>query len=115
MMVILSATDGKVLAELPLAGGNDGAAFNPATLEVFTSHGNGTMTVIKEKSPTSFEVEQNLETMNGARTLTLDSKTGRLFVMSVEREPAPAPAPGGRPQFGRAIPGSFTIVMIGRP
>ena len=115
MMVILSATDGKILAELPLAGGNDGAAFNPATMEVFTSHGNGTMTVIKEKSPTSFEVEQNLETMNGARTLTLDSKTGRLFVMSVEREPAPAPAPGGRPQFGRAIPGSFTILMIGRP
>lgn len=113
-MVILSANDGKVLAELPLAGANDGAAFNPATMEVFTSHGNGTMTVIKETSPTSFEVEQNLDTMNGARTLTLDGKTGRLFVMSVEREPAPPTPPGGRPQLGRVIPGSFTIVVIGK-
>jgi hypothetical protein len=113
-MVILRATDGKILAELPLAGANDGAVFNPATMEVFTSHSNGTMTVIKETSPTSFEVVQNLDTMNGARTLTLDSKTGRLFVMSVEREPAPAPAPGGRPQAGRVIPGSFTILMIGK-
>jgi hypothetical protein len=31
MMVILSATDGKILASLPL--GSDGAAFNPATME----------------------------------------------------------------------------------
>ena len=114
VMVILRAADGKVLAELPLAGANDGAAFNPATMEAFTSHSNGTMTVIKETSPTSFEVSQNLQTMNGARTLTLDTRTGRLFVMSVEREPAPAPTPGGRPQLGRAIPGSFTILVIGK-
>jgi DNA-binding beta-propeller fold protein YncE len=113
-MIIMSATDGKIITELPLAGANDGAAFNPATLEVFTSHGIGTMTVIKEKSPTSFEVIENLNTMNGARTLTLDTKTGRLFVMSAEREPAPPVAPGGRPQQGRLIPGSFTIVVIGK-
>ena len=30
MMVILSAKDGKILANLPLAGGSDGAVFNPA-------------------------------------------------------------------------------------
>jgi len=114
-MIVLNAKDGKIITELTLAGGNDGAAFNPATNEVFTSHGNGTMTVVKEKSPTSFEVEQNLLTMNGARTLTLDTKTGRLFVMSVEREVPPPPAPGARPQQGRAIPGSFTIVVVGKP
>ena len=54
--------DGKILATLPLAGGSDGAAFNPATMEAFSTHGNGTLTVVKEKSPTSFEVEQNLQT-----------------------------------------------------
>src|SRR5437660_3293009 len=41
MMVILSATDGKILASLPLAGGSDGAAFNPTTMEAFSTHGNG--------------------------------------------------------------------------
>ena len=75
MMVILSAEDGKILTTLPLAGGSDGAVFNPATMEAFSTHGNGTLTVVKEKSPTSFEVEQNLQTMNGARTMTFDSKT----------------------------------------
>jgi DNA-binding beta-propeller fold protein YncE len=115
MMVILSATDGKILTSLPLAGGSDGAAFNPATMEAFSTHGNGTMTIVKEKSPTSFEVEQNLQTMNGARTITIDSKTGHLFTMSQERGPAPPPPPGGgRGGQGTAVPGSFTILMVGR-
>jgi DNA-binding beta-propeller fold protein YncE len=116
MMVILSAKDGKILANLPLAGGSDGAVFNPSTMEAFSTHGNGTLTVVKEKSPTSFEVEQNLDTMNGARTITLDSKTNRIFTMSQERGAAPAapPAGGGRGGFAPPVPGSFTIVMIGK-
>ena len=97
--VILSAKDGTVLARLPLAGGSDGAAFNPATMEAFSTQGNGTMTIIKEKSPTKFEVEQNLKTWpsNGARTVAFDSKTGHLFAMASEAAPplpSPSPAPG---------------------
>ncbi|SRR5579871_3482501 len=121
MMVILSAKDGKILANLPLAGGSDGAVFNPSTMEAFSTHGNGTLTVIKETSPTTFEVEQNLNTMNGARTCTLDSKTGHILAMSQERGPAPPPPPagadggrGGRGGFAPPIPGSFTIVVVGK-
>jgi len=40
MMVILSAKDGKILTSLPLAGGSDGAVFNPATKEAFSTQGN---------------------------------------------------------------------------
>lgn len=115
MMVILSAKDGKILTNLPLAGGSDGAAFNPKTMEAFSTHGNGTMTVVKENSPTAFVVEQNLQTMNGARTVTFDEKTGHIFTMSQERGPAPPPPPsGGRAPQGAAIPGSFTILMLGK-
>ena len=113
--MILSAEDGKILTSLPLAGGSDGAAFNPSTMEAFSTHGNGTLTVVKEKSPTSFEVEQNLETMNGARTITFDSKTNHILTMSQERGPAPPPPPGGgRGPQGTPVPGSFTILMIGK-
>jgi DNA-binding beta-propeller fold protein YncE len=115
MMVVLKADDGTVLTSLPLAGGSDGAVFNPTTMEAFSTHGNGTLTVVRETSPTKFEVEQNLQTMNGARTVTFDSKTNRLFTMSDERGPAPPPPPGGgRAGRGPAIPGSFTILMIGK-
>jgi len=115
MMVILRADDGKVLSTLPLAGGSDGAAFNPTTMEAFSTHGNGTLTVVKELNPTTFEVEQNLDTMAGARTITFDSKTNRILTMADERGPAPAPPPGGgRAGRGPAIPGTFTILAISR-
>lgn len=115
MMVILSAEDGKILTSLPLAGASDGAVFNPSTMEVFSTHGNGTLTVVKEKSPTNFEVEQNLDTMNGARTITFDPKTNHIFTMSQERGPAPAAPPGGgRSPQGVPVPGSFTILTIGK-
>ena len=118
MMVIMSATNGKILASLPIAGGSDGAVFNPATMEAFSTQGNGTMSIIKEKSPTSFEVEQMLQTMNGARTVTMDAKTGHLFTMSQERGPAPPPSAtppaNGRPPQAPPVPGSFTILMVGK-
>jgi len=50
--------------------------------------------------------------------VTLDSKTGHLFAMAQENGPAPATttaAPGGRgPARGPVVPGSFTILMIGK-
>lgn len=114
-MVVLSAVDGKILATLPLAGGSDGAVFNPATNEAFSTHSNGTLTIVKEKSPTTFEVEQNLQTMIGARTITFDPKTNHIFTMSVERGPAPPPpAGGGRAGQAPPVPGSFTILVIGK-
>jgi DNA-binding beta-propeller fold protein YncE len=120
--VILSAKDGKILERLPLAGGSDGATFNPATMEAFSTQGNGTMTIVKEKSATSFEVEQNLTTWpsSGARTIAFDSKTGHLFAMASETGPPPAPPAGSAPSAGgrgggrgATIPGSFTIIMVG--
>src|SRR5215469_4302450 len=74
-MVMLSAKDGKILDALPIGQGTDGAVFNPKTMEAFSSQGDGTLTIIKENSPTSFAVEQNLQTMKTGKTLTLDSKT----------------------------------------
>ena len=93
-MVILSADDGKIITTLPIGQGTDGAVFNPETMEAFSSHGDGTLTVVKENSPTSFVVEQNVQTMRGAKTLTLDSKTGHILLIAAEygrRPPRPRP------------------------
>jgi DNA-binding beta-propeller fold protein YncE len=116
-MIVMKAADGQILTTLPLTGGSDGAAFNPDTMEAFATLGNGTLAIVKEKSPSSFELEQNLPTMNGGRTIALDGKTGHVFTMADERGPAPQPAPGaapGRGGRGPVIPGSFTILMIGK-
>jgi DNA-binding beta-propeller fold protein YncE len=113
-MVILSARDGHIFTTIPLPAGSDGAMFNASTMEAYSTEGNGTLTVVKETSPTTFELEQNLPTMNFARTIAFDSKTNHIFTMADERGPAPPTPPGGRAGRGAAIPGTFTILMIGK-
>ncbi len=128
--VVLSADDGKILATLPIGSGTDGGGFNPATMEAFSSQRDGTLTIIKENSPTSFEVEQTVQTKQGAKTCTLDTKNNQIVLIAVERTPAPAgaaapapnaPANADRPAGGqrggrgnRGGPGLLDIVVVGR-
>lgn len=112
-MVILSAGDGKILATLPIGRGSDGAAFNPNTTEAFSSQNDGTLTIVKENGPTSFTVEQTLETMPRARTLTLDAKTNRILTVAAEFT-APTVPPGERPARSAMVPGTFSILVAGK-
>ena len=113
-MVILDAKTGKVLDALPIGNGTDGATFNPKTKEAFSSNGDGSLTVIKEVSLTKFEVEDNVKTMPGAKTLTLDTKTGHVLLIAAEYGPAPAATNGGRQRRGPMVPGSFSILSVGK-
>jgi DNA-binding beta-propeller fold protein YncE len=113
-MVILSSVDGKIITSLPIGNGVDGAVFNPDTMEAFSSQRDGTLTVIKENSPTRFVVEQTVETMQSAKTLTLDGKTGHILLIAAEFTPPPPPAPGERPGRGTMVPDSFTILVVGK-
>ena len=97
-MIILSAEDGHILTDLPIGNGSDGATFNSATMEAFSSQGDGTLTVIKEDSPTSFSVEQTIATPARAKVLTLDTKTNQILTITAEYGPVPAaPAAGATP------------------
>lgn len=114
-MIIVHAADGKILTALPTGVGSDGAAFNPATMEAFSTQGDGTLTIVKESSPTSFAVEQTVTTAVRARTLTLDAKTGHIITVTAEFGAPTAPAtPGGRPPRAPMIPDTFKILVIGR-
>ena len=108
-MVILKAEDGTVLTTLPIGAGVDGTVFNPKTMEAFSSQRDGTLTVVKEKSPTIFEVEETVDTMPSAKTLTLDEKKDRIVLIGAEY--AAPPAGGGRAQMK---PDSFTILAVSR-
>jgi hypothetical protein len=113
-MVILSATDGHIITDLPIGQGCDGATFNPATNEAFSSQGDGTLTVIKENSPTSFAVEQTVATPVRAKTITLDTRIGHLLLITAEYGPVPAPpAPAAAP--ATPTPGSSAPPTAGGP
>jgi len=120
--VVLNSGDGKIITTLPIGKGVDGGGFNPATMEAFSSQGDGTLTIIKEKSPTDFEVEQTVQTKPRAKTCTLDSKNGRIIVITTEPAPAgslaapPAAAEGDQGKKGRkgGGPGMLDIIVVGR-
>ena len=47
--------------------------------------------------------------------MTIDSKTNRVLLIAAEFGPAPPPeTPGGRPHRGPLMPGSFTILEVGK-
>ncbi len=113
-MVILSASDGKVITTLPLGVGTDGAVFNPKTKEAFSSQGDGTLTVVKENKD-KYEVVETVKTMVSAKTLTLDAKTGHILLIAAEYgAPVTPPPAGGRGGRGPMVADSFTILMVGK-
>jgi hypothetical protein len=116
-VVIVNADNGNIITTLPTGMGVDTVAFNPATMEAISAEGGGTITIIKENSPTDFAVEQTLQTLVGAKTLALDTETNHVLTMTAEFGPPPANAPsrpGGRPARGPMLPGSFSILMVGK-
>jgi hypothetical protein len=113
-MVILNSDDGKIITSLPIGTGTDGAVFNPATMEAFSSQRDGTLTVVKENSPTSFVVEQTVQTTPSAKTLTLDSKTNHILLIAAEFAPPPTPPPPGGRGRGPMVPDSFSILVVGK-
>src|ERR1019366_1330735 len=120
--VVVNADDGKVLATLPLGSGTDGGGFNPSTMEAFSSQRDGTLTIIKESSPTSFAVEQTVQTKSGCKTSSLDTKNNQIVLICTERAPgAPTPAPATnappgqrRGGGGRGGPGNLDVLWVGR-
>jgi DNA-binding beta-propeller fold protein YncE len=112
-MVILRSSDGKILTTLPIGVGCDGALFNSSTQEAYSTQGDGTLTIIKESSPTEFSVEQTVATKRGARTITFDPTTGHIFTATADFGPAPAAQPGQRSR-PPMIPGTFSLLVIGK-
>jgi DNA-binding beta-propeller fold protein YncE len=105
-LIVMSTADGKVLADLPIGAGVD--ATKNYNGQAFASSRDGTLSVAAETSPGKFEIVQTVKTPEGARTMSIDPTTDRIYLPTAEYEP---PKPGGRPA---TKPGSFTIVVVAR-
>jgi YVTN family beta-propeller protein len=114
VMAVVNADNGNLITTLPIGSGVDGAAFDSELQLAFSSNGEGTLTVLHEDSPDKFSVVENVVTQRGARTLDVDQKTHRVFLVTAEFGATPAPTadrPRPRPSM---LPGTFTLLVFGR-
>jgi YVTN family beta-propeller protein len=105
-MVVVDASSGKIVATLDTGAGTDAAAFDPSLKYAFASNGEGTLTVVKQESADKYSVAGNVETQRGARTMTLDPKTHRIYLVTAELGP---PAEGQRRPSIK--PGTFQLLV----
>lgn len=112
LMVMMDSENGKVLATVPIGEGVDGAAFDPELQLAFASCGDGTTTIAKEDGD-KLTVVQTLETARGARTMTIDEKTHKIYLPTAQFESSTnAPAAGER-RRPRMVPNTFKILVYG--
>jgi DNA-binding beta-propeller fold protein YncE len=111
-MAVVDANTGKVIATPAIGKGPDAASYDPKRKLAFSSNGEGTVTVV-DASNGSYKVLQNLATQRGARTMTLDTVTGKIYVVTAQFGPRPAATASNPRPRPAIIPDSFTVLVAG--
>ncbi len=112
-MVVMDATNGKVITSLPIGAGVDYACFDPQAKLIFFSCGDGTLSIYHEKSADDYEEAGAVKTQPSAKTMAFDPKTKKVFLPAAEFTETPPAQPGGRPTRTMK-PGSFVVLVVSK-
>ena len=111
--VVLNGTSGKVVAKITNGGGVDALGYDPTQKLVYIPAGeNGTVTVAHQDGPDKYTVVATVNTMRGAKTITVDPITHNVYLFQPEYGPAPQP-PAGAPPAGRGGRGARGPIVGG--
>ena len=110
MLVVMDATNGKVITTLPIGTDCDGVAFDAGRNFIFVPAADGTLTVIKEQSKDTYNKLGMIATKKGARTITIDTDTHKIYLPTAEFEPMAA-GEQGRPKMKA---GTFQVLVVGK-
>ena len=114
VMVVIDAVTGKIKDTLPIGASSDGAIFDPESKRVFSSNGEGTLTIVDASNPDHYQVVQTIATMPTARTMALDPLTHQLYLAAAETDGVDQPTakhPHPRPHIR---PETFMILTVGQ-
>ncbi len=114
-MAVTDLDTGKVVATPAIGQGPDAAGFDPERGLVFSSNGqDGTLTVLHQDSPESYSLVATVPTKRGARTMALDPSTGKVYLVTADFGPRPAPTPTNPRPWPTILPGTFTVLVVGK-
>jgi DNA-binding beta-propeller fold protein YncE len=110
MMTVTDIKSLKVVA-MPAIGANpDAAGFDPGAGLAFSSNGEGPLTIVKEVGG-KWQAVDTVQTERGARTMAVDPRTHRVYLLAAEYGPPQAGDKKGRPSI---LPESFHVLVVGK-
>jgi DNA-binding beta-propeller fold protein YncE len=112
-MAVVDANTGKSLGTPAIGDGPDAAGWDAAHKLAFASSGDGFLSVVDTSSP-AFKTIESLPTQRGARTMAYDSGADRVYLVTAQFGPRPDPTPDNPRPRPAIIPGSFTVLVVGR-
>jgi DNA-binding beta-propeller fold protein YncE len=113
-MAISDGTAGKIVDKVPVGEGAKSVAFDSDLNLVFSSNGDGSLSVIRENTPDSFSVIQTLPTQPGTRTMVLDSAANRLYLVTARFGQRTEPTSEELQFRPTPVRDSVAILVIGR-
>jgi YVTN family beta-propeller protein len=114
-MAVVDADSGKVVTTVAIGDGPDASRYTANGEYAFSPNGgSGTLTVIHEDSADSYSVVQTLTTKKGARTMAIDPDGKRLYTVTADFGPPPAPTAQHPHPWRTIMPGTFEIIEVSR-
>ena len=113
VMAVTDIPSFKVVGTAKIGKGPDATAFDPGSGLIFSSNGEGTVSIVKLVNG-KYETVDTVTTERGARTMTLDPQSHKLYLLAAESGAAPAAKDGkkaGRPPM---LPDSFHVLVLGK-
>ena len=110
-MMVIDATDGRIVSEVAIGKGSDAAAFDPKRKLAFSSNGEGTLSVVRADAGGKYVSQGEITTQPLARTMTVDPDSGRIFMLAGERIEVDAKATDPRKRYS-VRPGSASLLFL---
>src|SRR5277367_3207009 len=113
VMAVTDSLSGKQVALVPIGEHPDAAAYDAKRGLVYSSNGEGNLTVVRQNSPDHYSVISTVPTQLGARTMALDGASGKIYLVTADFGPPP-PATEAQPHPRPAIKAdSFVVLVVG--
>jgi DNA-binding beta-propeller fold protein YncE len=114
MMAVVDIPTLKVIATPPIGPGTDGGGFDPGPGLAFSANGgDATLTIVKLVNG-KYEAVENVPTERGARTMAVDEKTHKIYLLAAEYGPAPEAKEGQKKGHAPVLPDSFHVLVVGK-
>jgi WD40 repeat protein len=116
VLAVIDSDSGKVITTMEIGRGNDGVIYDPATHKIYTSNGvDANLVIYDQVNPDTYKLAEATTTRPYARTMALDPKTKKIYLVTAEgtADPAKKINKAVAPFYpNRYFPDTFTVLTF---